>query len=154
MGKLNDILTGFETALKTITVNNDYQLTVRRVDRNFIFVEVDKFPSIWIVADWGDYNEVTSNKSRIPKDFIIYGYVKDKAALQSTMVKMLEDITRCIGKNQKTIAGCDYVDITGAGPAKEVFPGGYGEAPGFMYPFGCVKIACSVEYTIDNEEGG
>ena len=154
MGKLNDILQGLETALEKISVANGYQLNVAQVDRNFEFEESQKFPAILIVAGSGSYEGLSGNRSRVPNTFTVYGYVKDDRALQATAVKMREDITRCIGREGENINAITGADVVSAGAADDIFPGGYGYAPGFMFPFACVKVVCGVEYDILNTDGG
>ena len=154
MGQLNTILTGFETALKEIKPANQYQLNVRRVDRNFCFFETMDYHAIKIMADVGTYDAVTSNRSRVPKLFNIYGFVFDSASLQSTAIKMLEDITKAVGKNELIISPQRGVNIISGGPADEIFTGGFGEAPGFQFPHACVRVTCEVEYEINNVDGG
>lgn len=149
--KVNDILTSFEEALRQIKASSDdYHLNIQEVDRNFHYVETKAHNAILILAGDGKHEEKASSVTDIPRVFTIYGFVHDENTLQSTAVKMTDDIIKAIGKNRDNIAFCTGVQIIEDGPADEIFAGGNGEVPGFNYPHACVKVVCVVEYNIKN----
>ncbi|MCK5606427.1 hypothetical protein KAR91_31285 [Candidatus Pacearchaeota archaeon] len=148
--KVNDILNSFEDAFRQIKAGEDYYLNIQEVDRNFHYLETKPYNAIHIIAGTGKHEERTSGITEIPKVFTIYGFVYDPLALQSTAVKMIDDINTAIGKNQDNIKFCTGVQVVEDGPAEEIFQGGNGEAPGYAYPHACMKVVCKVEYRINN----
>ncbi len=154
MGDLSNILAAFGTAFGTIKKAADYQLDVAQANSDFVFREEDSFPVVLTVAGDAQYEERPGRITRVTQDFTHYGYVKSEDALQTTAVKMREDLTRCIGQNQTLDGVCNWIAIRGAGPAGEIFQGGFGYAPGFQFPHGCVKVETLVEYGIKNIDGG
>ena len=157
MSKITTVLTNLETALKTITTDNGYNFDVTNVDKNFVLSDSFSSPALLPLAGEPIVEEMSGGVAFIKQIVTIYYYIKDATAtptLQTKMLELREDITKCLGLNETLSDACDRIIILdGAGPAGDVFEGGYGYAPGYWPPFCCGKVPCQVEYQEDLVNG-